>query len=278
MPNRHKVKIKEDIPSKKSGFKRFFVKSLNALSNALYPPNIKCICCGKDLPTKQEIEICESCIKEINFIDEKRACKRCGAKLVGEGEFCLDCMDKPRSFDVARAVCVYDNLAQMLIHSFKFGDKVYLARTMARLMALKYINLGWDCDVVVAVPLSKKRMRTRGYNQSALLADIIGEIINKPVDNNILSKVKDTHDQVGLNFQDRQDNLNGSIVVKDKSKVAGKSVLLIDDVMTTGATANVCAEVLHSAKAGQVCVLTFAHVMVNLRTVKNDETKINNKK
>lgn len=283
MPNKHKIKLKTDnqndqMSNKNGGFKNFLTKIANGLSSILYPPNIKCLACGCDLSKQQDVELCDNCIKEISFIEEKDACKCCGGKLTGGGNYCLDCMDKRRSFNFARAVCVYDNLAQRLIHSFKFGDKAYLARTIAQMMADKYFSLGWNCDIVVPVPLSKKRLRSRGYNQSALLAENIAKLINKPVDNTILQKVKETHDQVGLNYQERQENLKESIIVADKTKIEGKSVLLIDDVMTTGATANVCSSVLFSAKATQVKVLTFAHVTGSLRTVKNDETKINNKK
>jgi len=282
MQNKRKIKLNVDqssaVSSTQNSGKNWFAKIMSKISNVLYPPNIKCICCGKDLPVAQEVEICANCMQDIDLIDEKRACKRCGAKLVGKGEYCLDCMDKERAFDMARSVCVYSEVAQRLIHGFKFGNKTYLARTMSRCMANVYLSMAWNCDIIVPVPISKRRLRQRGYNQAAILASGIAEIIKKPVDVDILLKTAETHDQVGLNYLERQDNLQGSMIVSDKQKVKGKSILLIDDVMTTGATANVCAELLKKAKAQSVYVLTFAHGAIKLHLEKNAETKQNNKK
>lgn len=277
--SKHKIKLNSNEKDTNASIKKnnviktFFVNTSCALSKLLFPSGIKCLCCGRDLPSIQEIEICPKCIKNINFIDENNSCKRCGAKLVGDGGFCLDCMDKKRIFDAARCVCSYEVEAQKLIYGLKFGGKPYFSNTMAKLMANKYKSINWDCDIVLPVPISKKRMKTRGYNQSLLLASVVSKEIGKPLSDEVLSKIHDTHDQVGLGYDDRQNNLNGSIVANNKQLIKGKNVLLIDDVMTTGATANVCAEVLFKAGAGHVFVLTFAHAMSNIRTEKNAETK-----
>ncbi|MBQ7603254.1 MAG: ComF family protein [Clostridia bacterium] len=276
---KHKIKLNSnqeltDVSKKRKNIlKTFFANTSFALSQLLFPSNIKCICCGRDLPSVLEVEICQNCLKNINFIDENNSCKRCGAKLVGDGSFCLDCMDKKRVFDAARCVCSYEGEAQKLIYGLKFGGKTYFAGTMSKLMANKYQSLDWDCDIVLPVPISKKRLKTRGYNQSLLLAKVISKTISKPLSDKVLLKIHDTHDQVGLGYDDRQNNLNGSIVANNKHLIKGKNVLLIDDVMTTGATANVCADVLFKAGAAHVYVLTFAYAMSKLRTEKNAETK-----
>ena len=252
--------------------KKFFGSIFRGFCAVLYPSNLKCICCGRDLPTKQNVEICTSCLSEINFIVEEHSCWRCGAVITGQGHFCTNCMSHSREFDICRSVAVYEGVVQQLIHGFKFGDKPYLSRTLGLLMADKIKKLGWQFDLIVPVPISVSRLKERGYNQSILLAQTIAKQLDMPV-SEVLSKVRDTHDQVGLNFSERQDNLKGSIVLNDKQEVFDKVVLLIDDVMTTGATANICAQVLKKAKAKRVLVFTFAHAIVKIPTEKNDETK-----
>ena len=252
--------------------KKFFGSIFRGFCAVLYPSNLKCICCGRDLPTKQNVEICTSCLSEINFIAEEHSCWRCGAVITGQGHFCTNCISHSREFDICRSVAVYEGVVQQLIHGFKFGDKPYLSRTLGLLMADKIKKLGWQFDSIVPVPISASRLKERGYNQSILLAQTIAKQLDMPV-SEVLSKVRDTHDQVGLNFSERQDNLKGSIVLNDKQEVFDKVVLLIDDVMTTGATANICAQVLKKAKAKRVLVFTFAHAIVKIPTEKNDETK-----
>ena len=140
-------------------------------------------------------------------------------------------------------------------------------------MALKLKELNWDFDFLVPIPVSKERFKERGYNQALLLANQISEKFdNKPIFE-VLEKIKQTKDQVGLNFQERQENLNGSIKVCEKELVRDKDILLVDDVLTTGATANVCAEVLFKAGAKSVKLITFAHSIVKIPVEKIDETK-----
>ncbi len=252
--------------------KKFFGHVYHGFCTVLFPANLKCICCGRDLPTKQQIEICSDCWQEISFIPEESACWRCGALISGQGHFCTNCMSRSRDFDICRSVAVFDGIVQQLIHSFKFGDKPYLSRTLGLLMSTKLKQLGWQPDLIVPVPISNTRLKERGYNQSETLAQVISQNIGVP-QVNALQKIRDTHDQVGLNFSERQDNLKGSIILNNKIDVYDKSILLIDDVMTTGATANVCAQVLKKAKSKHVFVCTFAHGIVKIPIEKNDETK-----
>lgn len=255
-----------------SSIKKFFGKIFDGFSKILFPSKIKCVLCGEDLKQKQEIEICKKCLKQITFIDENHCCLRCGELITGQGHYCLNCMNHKRKFDIARSVVVYEGPVQQLIYGFKFGGKPYLSATIGNMMAQKLSFLNWNFDAIVPVPVSKSRLKERGYNQALLLANQIAPYFNKPVFE-VLEKYKQTKDQVGLNFQERQQNLEGSIKVCQKDQVVGKSILLVDDVMTTGATANICAEQLFKAGAKSVMLLTFAHSIVKLNTEKIDETQ-----
>ena len=258
--------------TKKPLIKNLLSKLNKGFCSLLFPANIKCVLCGEDLKQKQEIEICDRCSGLIKFIDEKHTCLKCGELITGQGHYCLSCMKEKRKFDLARSVVVYDGVVQQLMHSFKFGGKPYLSRTIGNLMALKLDELKWNFDVIVPVPVSKSRLKERGYNQALLLCQQIALFYQKPVVL-ALQKTKQTKDQVGLNFQERQQNLEGSMQVVDFESIKDKTVLLVDDVMTTGATANICSEQLFKSGAKSVLLLTFAHAIVKLNTEKIDENK-----
>ena len=264
----------QESPNKLKKVLKAINKGINVL---LFPSKIKCVICGDDLPQKQEIEICENCTNLVPFINEKHCCQKCGEPITGQGHYCLSCMNNKRKFDVARSVASFEGVVQQLIHGFKFGGKPYLSLTMGNLMAQKLVELGWDFDLITPVPVSKSRLKERGYNQALLLCNQIATHFNKPVVE-VLEKVKQTQDQVGLNFKERQENLEGSIAVCNKEEVANKAVLLVDDVFTTGATANVCAQALFKTGAKSVLIITFAHSIVKLNTEIIDETEQKNKK
>ena len=258
--------------------KHAFMHAFSAFSKALYPNNIKCLCCGKDLPQKQDTEICAKCLTKFIFIPENSCCKKCGSLITGSGDYCFNCMDNKRAFDTARSVVVYKGLAQRLIHSFKFGSKPYIKNTLGNLMANKLLKLDWNIDIILSVPVSKKRLKQRGYNQAELLAEVISKNLNIQIFYDVLQKVKETPDQVGLNFTDRQNNLKGSIKVDKPEAVLGKTVLLVDDVITTGATCSICAKALKDAGAKDVFVISFANVQDKIYTEKIAETKQKSKK
>ena len=263
---------------KEPQIKRFFVGLKKGISKILFPAKIKCVLCGEDLKQIQEIEFCDKCSNLIKYIDEKHTCLKCGELITGQGHYCLSCMKEKRKFDIARSVVVYEGVVQNLMHAFKFGGKPYLSRTIGNLMALKLDELKWEFDIFVPVPVSKSRLKERGYNQALLLCNQMAQYFpSKPV-LEVLEKIKQTKDQVGLNFQERQQNLDGSMRVLNPADVKDKVVLLVDDVMTTGATANVCAEELFKSGAKSVLLLTFAHSIVKLNTEKIDETQQKNKK
>ena len=236
-----------------------FVKLYHKACSVLFPANIKCLICGDDLPQKQDIEICEKCRCKLHDIAESECCMRCGAPISGQGSFCLNCQNYNVEFDVARSDFVYDGEIKQLIAGLKYNNKPYLSRTLSHFMAQKYRELNWQADLIIPVPLSDARKKWRGYNQAQLLAEGVSEILNIPINTETLVKVKDTETQASLGLAERRTNLESCFKVLDKYAVRGKKILLIDDVMTTGSTANACTHELKKAHAGRVMVLSIAH-------------------
>jgi ComF family protein len=168
----------------------------------------------------------------------------------------------PPVFERARAAFRYDGRARELVHHFKYGDRTELARPMGRLMAEAGKALLADASLIVPVPLHRFRFLGRRFNQAALLAKEIGVLAQKPVGFEVLARVKATRPQVGLTRAERADNLARAFAVRDheRHQVAGRHILLIDDVMTSAATGNACARTLLKAGASAVDLLVFAVV------------------
>ena len=236
--------------------KLFFAKLFKKTNDVLFPANIKCLLCGRDLPQKQDVEFCSACMKKLCFVDEN-CCKTCGVKLKLKN-VCENCASTKRDFDICRSVFVYNEHSAGLIKGFKYSNKPFVHRTLGVLLAKKFEELKWQVDFVVPVPITKKVRKQRGFNQTELLADKMAEIANLKVEKNILQKTKDTQHQASLGFVERQQNIAQSFEVLDKSTVKGKTILLIDDVLTTGATLCACAQVLKKAGAKHVFALTVA--------------------
>ena len=163
----------------------------------------------------------------------------------------------------ARAVARFDETARLLAHRLKYGDRLDLAGTLAGWMARAGAELLADADVIVPVPMHRSRIWKRRFNQAALLADGIARRSGKRVDAFALARKRPTRPQVGLSRAERQSNLSGAFEVAEEAsaRVAGLRVLLVDDVLTTGATANAAARALLRGGAEAVDVLVFARVV-----------------
>lgn len=226
---------------------------LNKAIDAVFPQNETCDVCLEELPYITRLNLCSSCLEKLSFND-KKVCLCCGAPVENEADYCLRCMDTKRAFDKCRSVFVYDGLAKKVLLSFKYGEKKYLKNLLAKLMTDKYLSERFDSDVVTFVPMTKKEQRKRGYNQSELLAREIANSLSLECRPS-LEKVKESPEQKSLSAKERAENLKGVFSCSDAA-LKGKRVLLIDDVFTTGATANECSGVLLKAGASNVLVLT----------------------
>jgi ComF family protein len=176
----------------------------------------------------------------------------------------MEAIAEPPAYDRARAAVRYDDVARDLVHALKYGDRMDLAPVMGRWMANAAGDLIGDADALVPVPLHWRRLWARRFNQSAALAGAIATITAVPVAEGALKRVKPTPQQVGLTRTERAENVQGAFRA-DRGRVAGRRLILVDDVLTSGATAEACSRALTRAGAARVDVLVFARVVAPLR-------------
>ncbi len=176
---------------------------------------------------------------------------------------CGDCLKGLNHFDGARANGLYRGLLREVIHRFKYQGQTFLARPLAQMLTApgKELVSFHKTEVIIPVPLHHLRLRHRGFNQAALLANRLGSNLRISVDYSSLTRSRWTEPQAGLSRKQRAANVKGAFNVKGSEKVRGINVLLIDDVLTTGETVNQCVLVLKNAGASQVAVLTVARTV-----------------
>ena len=217
--------------------------------------------------------LCPTCITGFLSI-ESPVCSGCGIMFKsreGEDHLCGECLESPKRFRTARALGIYDKALMTIIHCFKYNGKIQLARPLGTLLFSAFISY-WDInsiDTIVPVPLHVKRFRMRGFNQAFLLVkdwDRIAEVLNVKIpviqiDRHLLIRSRWTEPQTGLGRKKRMANIKNAFSLNDSSKIIDKRILLVDDVLTTGATADECAKVLLKGGARQVDVLSLARAV-----------------
>ncbi len=208
--------------------------------------------------------LCASCWSKLSFIT-RPYCERLGIPFVydpGPGILSMEAIADPPSYNRARAAVRFDEISRALVHALKYGDRLDLAPMMGRWVASAGRELLAEADALVPVPLHWRRLLARRFNQSAMLAARISAETGVPVAAGALKRVKATVQQVGLSRAERGDNIQGAFKVPDSGKAAvtGRRLILIDDVLTSGATVEGCAKALLRAGAANVDVLVFARV------------------
>jgi len=229
----------------------------------VFPP--VCIACRR--ATESHFGLCPDCWTRMRFI-EKPFCERLGTPFdvdLGQpGLLSPEAIANPPAFSRARSVVKFDDgPARLIVHRLKYYDRLEVARPVGRWMARAGRELLDDCDLLAPVPMHRLRLLGRKHNQAALLAQAISRETGVPTAMRALERVKATPPQVGLSKAQRATNLQGAFRVGEAGKMAvlDKRIVLVDDVMTLGATANAAARVLLRAGAKRVDVLTFARVV-----------------
>ena len=214
--------------------------------------------------------LCAPCWSKLSLI-EPPYCTRLGIPFTydpGPGLLSMEAIANPPSYDRARAAVRYDDIARALVTSFKYGDRLDLAPMMGRWMARAGRELTAGADALLPVPLHWRRLWARRFNQAAALANTISEISGVPVLQGAIKRMRATPQQVGLSKTERADNVQGAFRVpaEQEAHITGKRLVLIDDVLTSGATVDTCARALLRAGAAHVDVLVFARVVAAVRT------------
>jgi ComF family protein len=214
--------------------------------------------------------LCASCWSKLSFIT-RPYCERLGIPFVydpGPGILSMEAIADPPSYNRARAAVRFDEISRALVHALKYGDRLDLAPMMGRWVAQAGHELLADADALVPVPLHWRRQWARRFNQSAMLAATISAASGVPIAAGALKRVKATVQQVGLSRAERGDNIQGAFRVPEtgKAAVAGRRLVLVDDVLTSGATVEGCARALLRAGAANVDVLIFARVADPVRS------------
>ncbi len=193
-------------------------------------------------------------------------CSRCGIVFKsreGQDHLCGRCLERPGAFTRARAVGIYDQSLRAAVQALKFNAMVQLAPSLGRLLRHAYRH-HWpvgDIDLIAPVPLHPRRFRQRGFNQSYLLIADWRSTGGAMVVRDLLDRHRDTQPQTGLDRRQRRININRAFSIRRPGQSAGRRVLLVDDVLTTGATVEACARVLLKDGARRVDVLTLARAL-----------------
>ncbi len=253
---------------------------LGALREAVFPN--KCLECGRLLPPSDAVRFaphsdplpvlspyfCRECLQGVTLLAHPM-CWRCGVMFkssAGEDRLCGRCIETPPAFHMARAGFAYDLSLVDVIHCFKYKGKTQLAGPLGTLLAETY-RRHWGsepAELAMPVPLHPRRLKERGFNQAFLLLRRCrgwsgGSF--PPIESGVLQRVKATIPQAGLGRGERAVNIGGAFAVRRSERIAGKHLLLVDDVITTGATVGACAQVLLDHGARRVDVLALARAL-----------------
>jgi ComF family protein len=236
---------------------------VTGLTDIIFPP--RCLICGTLLKENESSFFCSGCRSRINFVKSPQ-CTRCGLPFQNtedEDHLCGECILSKPFFSTARALGKYEGALMEAIHLFKYKGKITIGKTLGKLMAqAEYNSLNIrDYSLIIPIPLHRKKLAERGFNQSLILAREIAAEFSMPLDFTTLKRNVYTKSQTTLTRNERKSNVKGAFEINNPGVIKGKRILLIDDVFTTGSTARECSRMLIRHRADEVAVLTLARTV-----------------
>lgn len=236
----------------------------------IFPSNIYCICCGNLIDKSRKYALCDNCLDSIHWANG-RTCSKCGKVLIetekrklldkvyNYQEICNDCKSSKHNYNQGFTCMQYSNLEKEMIHKFKFNGCAYMGKKLGRIMLDRILLESIDVDLVTAVPMHPKKQLKRGYNQSELMAKVVAKGLGVVYNNRVLIRNEYKAPMNKLDAEQRYENVKKAYGIYDKTlKLKEQSILLIDDIYTTGSTVDECSRILFEAGAGKVYVLTLA--------------------
>lgn len=208
--------------------------------------------------------LCHSCWPKITFISNHAICLRCGApKEINDNDTCMQCYKRQKYISLARAAILFDEHSSSLIYDFKYNDNIKAKNTFAKWMINISHDITKNIDFICPIPISKRKLKIRKYNQSLVLAKEIAKLKNIRLIPDLLIRVKELTSQTSFSQKDRARSIKNSFQLNTKYSylIKQKSILLIDDVITTGATSSECAKVLLASDVYKINLLTLAKTL-----------------
>ena len=224
-----------------------------------------CSLCKAPLEEHERV-VCEGCWSKVQVITGSH-CAACGSPSDESVSACIHCENRTLHFDRARILSLFDETIQGLIHQLKYRGKRSIGHRLGGMLGALIASDGGsgDLDMIVPVPLHPSREKERGYNQSALVAHAMGARLGVRVRADLMARTRRTATQTKLNVEERAKNVAGAFEVRNPGSMRGQEILLVDDVLTTGATVNACTEALLNAGARRVCLAALAHPFIDAR-------------
>ncbi|PIE65149.1 MAG: amidophosphoribosyltransferase [Desulfobacterales bacterium] len=235
---------------------------VKGLLDLVYPP--ACLLCKQNTLDEKGAHLCSRCSGFVTYIKSPR-CQKCGCALEPaaglEDRICGNCLRKPPAFDSVESLVCYREPVSGLLHRLKYhGDTSVISGICELASVVTVSEQIRQCDLIIPVPLHRKRLKQRGLNQSLVLAAAIFQKEKSRIVPDLLIRKKNTKSQTGLDGAARRKNLRNVFQVKNVERIVGKRICVIDDVFTTGTTINECAKTLKKAGAKQVHAWTFSRV------------------
>ncbi len=232
-----------------------------AISEAVFPSNIYCVCCGSLIDGTRPYALCDGCVEKIHW-NSGRTCGKCGKALQAtyRGAYCYDCMEHPHRFRRGYSCLTYGLHERELILDYKYNGRGYMGKKFGDIL---FDRIRWESpeiDVIIPVPIHRNREKKRGYNQTEIMAARLAQRWGKPLAAGSLQRTKETKLLRSLSPVERESALRGAFAVtkKGQAEIKGKAVLLVDDIYTTGATIEECSGVLLDSGAAAVDFLALA--------------------